>query len=315
MKTFNQGQLGYQTATYDFNRLVLGTAQLGMSYGIANKTGQPDLAQAMEIVQAAWQIGIRRIDTAQGYGNSESVIGKALQQFSPGAQAEVITKLDTKIDLFNKKKVIDAVRKSIEFLQVPNLYGLMLHREGLLNFWDQGIKETFLELIQRGLLRYAGISVYSPDQAHQALEKEKIDFVQIPSNIFDRRFFQKEIFKLAAAKNKQLYVRSIFLQGLILMNVDSIPDELAGIRPFIQQMDTLGQRFRLSRLDMALGYVRDLLPHCFIVFGVESVEQLRDIVSSWLQPLPKGFLEAVVNEWSVCNEHLLDPSQWFSPQV
>lgn len=62
------------------NRLVLGTAQLGMSYGIANKTGLPDLATATAIVQTAWESGICEFDTAQAYGKSEQVLSQALSE-------------------------------------------------------------------------------------------------------------------------------------------------------------------------------------------------------------------------------------------
>ena len=56
------------------NRLVLGTAQLGMDYCIANTTGQPVYDTAKTIVQEAWESGICEFDTAQAYGQSEQVL-------------------------------------------------------------------------------------------------------------------------------------------------------------------------------------------------------------------------------------------------
>jgi len=56
-----------------FSHLVLGTAQLGLPYGIANQTGQPDQVVATAIIREAWNQGIREFDTAQGYGDSEQV--------------------------------------------------------------------------------------------------------------------------------------------------------------------------------------------------------------------------------------------------
>ena len=56
--------------TMDDNKLVLGTAQLGLNYGIANKTGKPDLAtRAILFVGMGGRYSY--FDTAQAYGESE----------------------------------------------------------------------------------------------------------------------------------------------------------------------------------------------------------------------------------------------------
>ena len=73
------------------SRLVLGTAQLGMPYGIANKTGQPNMAAAESIVAGVWEGGVREFDTAQAYGESEIVLGKALKSLGIARQAKVIS--------------------------------------------------------------------------------------------------------------------------------------------------------------------------------------------------------------------------------
>lgn len=53
--------------------LVLGTAQFGLNYGINNKNGQLPIEQLLDVLELAWDNGIREIDTAQDYGNSEQV--------------------------------------------------------------------------------------------------------------------------------------------------------------------------------------------------------------------------------------------------
>ena len=80
-------------------RLVLGTAQLGMSYGIANSMGQPDQDVANAIVREAWDSGICKFDTAQAYGDSERVLGAALNVLGVVSVAKVISKLDPRLDV------------------------------------------------------------------------------------------------------------------------------------------------------------------------------------------------------------------------
>ena len=65
----------------NINRLVLGTAQLGTNYGIANRMGKPDFDTAEAIIKTTWDAGIREFDTAQGYGDSEQVLGEVFQKY------------------------------------------------------------------------------------------------------------------------------------------------------------------------------------------------------------------------------------------
>ena len=74
-------------------KLILGTAQLGQNYGVANTTGRPDQQSANDIVRCALDGGISLFDTAQGYGESEAVLGHALGCHDFERSAKVITKL------------------------------------------------------------------------------------------------------------------------------------------------------------------------------------------------------------------------------
>ena len=55
-------------------KMVLGTAQFGMDYGIANASGKPSKKEVFSILDLAWGKGVTRFDTAPDYG-SEKVLG------------------------------------------------------------------------------------------------------------------------------------------------------------------------------------------------------------------------------------------------
>src|SRR5208337_1044691 len=75
--------------------LVLGSVQLGLAYGIANKTGKPTHKAALQLVRLAADFGITQFDTARAYGDSEERLGEALE----GRVARTITKLSPLSDL------------------------------------------------------------------------------------------------------------------------------------------------------------------------------------------------------------------------
>src|ERR1044071_6881943 len=57
------------------NKLILGTVQLGINYGINNITGRPTNQQSLEILKCATDNDILFLDTAEAYGNATEIIG------------------------------------------------------------------------------------------------------------------------------------------------------------------------------------------------------------------------------------------------
>lgn len=191
----------------DTNRLVLGTAQLGFAYGIANTAGQPNQPLATEIVGAALDGGIIEFDTAQGYGDSEKVLGASFEELGCANYVEVVSKVGTEL-LSNSVVLADSINCSLERLKINSLQSLLLHQEDSLRMWDKGLRETVYSCLNQGLIRSVGISVYDPEIALRALGTDGIDLVQIPSNLFDRRFERAGVFDFAQklGKNSMLEV-------------------------------------------------------------------------------------------------------------
>jgi len=291
-------------------RLALGTAQLGMKYGIANKSGRPDSDLAMKIVQTAWEGGIKIYDTAQGYGESERALGKALKSLGLTSDANIITKLDPNVDHIDKMALEQAVKESLSRLNVRILHGLMLHREEYLELWEKGLGEILQSFIEKGLTKHIGVSVYSPEGAMLAVEKDEINMIQIPSNILDRRFEKAGVFALAQRRGKEIYIRSVFLQGLILMKAEDLPENMQFAIPILNNLGALSQQTGLSKQDLALGYVGLAFPETKVIFGAETSSQVEDNMKSWKRTLPVGFVERVQEEFGYVEERILNPALW-----
>lgn len=291
-------------------RLVLGTAQLGMPYGIANRTGQPDQAAAEEILGAAWQGGIREIDTAQAYGRSEQTIGDALTALGIGDRVRIISKLHPELDHRNVQDLEKALVRSLRVLNIQRLYAVMLHRESALDLWDSGLKEIMFKLMEAGFTENIGISVYSPEKAVQALQTRGIQFVQVPSNVLDRRFEDSGVFRLAEEEQKHVYVRSIFLQGLLLMPVRELPEAMGWARSTLEHLTRLSRSAGASKRDLAMGYVKRAYPNAKVVIGVETLGQLEENIQSWQRHAPESLIRQVRETFYGISEQILNPGLW-----
>lgn len=292
------------------SRLVLGTAQFGTPYGIANKTGQPDQQTVTTIIARAWEEGVHEFDTGQAYGESEKNLGVALKSLGVAGEARVTSKLHPEVDHWDSAEVRRCIQKTISHLGTPKLYALMLHREALLDDWNHGLSTTLHSLAEEGLVQYFGVSVYRPQRALQALETDGITLLQVPANLLDRRFEQKGVFAKRQKSGKQIYLRSVFLQGLLLMSVGDIPGSLKFARPVIERVINLSRNTGFSVKQLALGFVKSAYPVHKVIFGCETIQQLEDNLNLWRQEIPEEIVDRIRKEFQNISETILNPVFW-----
>jgi aryl-alcohol dehydrogenase-like predicted oxidoreductase len=293
------------------DRLALGTAQLGARYGIANATGQPSLDEATEIVSAAWCHGVRFFDTAQGYGESERVLGEAFQRLDIAAEARVISKLSPTLDGADAEAVLESLRASITRLGVPRLWGLLLHREQHLDHWATVWNDLFERIKREGLTLHVGVSVYSPERALQALQIPGLDILQVPANLFDRRMRRAQVFAKAAATSATVFIRSIYLQGIALFSpqqaTETAPFALAGVAALEKFCGANG----LDQKRFAFEYARDISTRVLRIVGAETPGQV--VENSQLEqqpPLDPALFRQWDERWPDDVELLVNPTRW-----
>lgn len=291
--------------------LVLGTAQLGMNYGIANKEGKPSRERALEIVAEAWEKGIRFFDTAQAYGESESVLGECLGQLcggSSGNEPAVISKLHPEIRPSDEQAVLRAVRESLERLRIKTLWGLLLHRESWLEGATEPLERVADRLKREGKIKFFGVSVYSPEMAAKALNTAGIDLVQVPFNLFDQRALRQGVFDSARKKNKRIFVRSVYLQGLLLLDPKDLPFHMLFSRKALNLLREAARKENLSPKLLALSYVVQNAGGALIVIGAEEPSQVKDNVDllKKAQQVSLPDLEFLAQE----DPKLINPAAW-----
>lgn len=288
------------------SRLALGTAQLGMPYGISNRSGQ--IADPRDFLAVAEELGIRFLDTAQHYGTAEALIGGYVRQH-PGSRFEIVSKLDPATDVSRRGAAGAAVRESCERIGRP-LFGFLLHREGLLDMWDKGLGHELAACRDAGLVRHLGVSVYGPAQFEKALRVPNITIIQAPLNVLDRRLADSGLIATAISRGIEIFFRSVFLQGLLTMAVEDLPYRLTFARETLSRFCDVCKRHAILPIAAAAAAVLRITPEGRFVIGCDSVEQLRANVSLFSGAALTDAAWAELSSLPPSPERVLNPSLW-----
>lgn len=284
-------------------RIALGTVQFGLPYGIANRTGQLELSEAAAILAYARSCGVDTVDTAIAYGDSEQCLGEI------GVQGwHVISKLPAMPSACNNVAawVEESVNASLERLAVPRLYGLLLHRpRQLLGEHGQALYEAMLTLKRREVVEKIGVSVYGPDELDALWSSFRLDLVQAPFNVFDRRLAASGWLKRLHDAGAEVHTRSVFLQGLLLAAAADRPAKFRRWQPLWDAWHRWLKEQRLSALEACLGFVLSHPEIERVVVGVDNLAQLRQIIAH------AGSAARTAPDVLSCDDlELIDPSSW-----
>jgi aryl-alcohol dehydrogenase-like predicted oxidoreductase len=300
--------MGFPDISRIGNRMVLGTVQLGLRYGIANTAGQPDEESAFAILRAAHASGARILDTAQGYGASEEIIGRFLR-LDPQFRFDVISKLRPDLKIEDGRAVAAAIEASAELLGRP-LAGMMLHNAGHLAGWNGALGAAFRQCIAAGQIDAAGVSIYTPEQFEQALEIDDIRLIQLPFNALDRKFLESGAFERARRREKTIFIRSVYLQGLLLMELEALPQNLLAARPALADWRAICARHAVSPAVAALKYVQSAVPDGLLVLGCETVAQWTENAAIWKMPALDSRCIGDIGAMPPVAEEIINPSLW-----
>lgn len=282
-------------------QLGLGTAQLGLDYGIANRAGRPDRATAAAILERAHRAGVRCIDTAPAYGTAEAVLGELLPAAGTWRLVTKTTGGAVPGDLGR------ALAASLQRLRRSTIAGLLVHdRRDLLGPAGDRLWAELCQLRDAGLVERIGVSVYHPDEVRTLLARYPLELVQLPLSVFDQRARSSGVLAALAAAGVEVHVRSVFLQGLLLMDPDRLPAALAAARPRLGTFAARARELGLSPLQAALGFVAGIAGVAVAICGVEAPAQLDELVAALATRIePEVFADLATDDLGV-----VDPSTW-----
>lgn len=286
------------------SKIALGTAQFGMHYGIGNESGQVDASEVEKILKLARSSQINTIDTAISYGDSETILGcNALDDMS------IITKLpEAPLNCKNLTTWINSrIEESLSRLNIPLLDGVLLHRpHQLLEPSGTKLYNALDNLKRAGLVNRIGISIYNANELEIFCERFDYDLIQAPLSIFDRRLVETGWLHRLNNQGTKVHVRSIFLQGLLLMSKDDRPAKFNRWNHVWNSWDDWLRKTKQTSLNACLRYVLSMPEIEKVVVGVNSSANLQEILESSISDnmfsLPDGLYNIDID--------LLDPSNW-----
>ncbi len=285
------------------SRLALGTVQFGLPYGIANQTGQISQVDAAAILACASAAGLDTLDTASAYGESERRLGEI-----GVARWQIVSKLPVAIESAPdvRRWVRDSAQHTLERLRVPKLRGLLLHRsEQLLGPHGEALHEALLELKTQGTVEKVGISIYDPAELEALVPRFHLDLVQAPFSVLDRRLASSGWLARLHRAGIEVHIRSVFLQGLLLMDRLNRPAAFAKWGLLWEAWHQWLDERALTPLQACLGFALSRPEIERVIVGVDSVAHLRDIVNA-----AQGSFLPVPDSLSSEDPFLINPSNW-----
>jgi len=298
--------MNYITYNKDkISKLSLGTVQFGLNYGIANN-GKPTYDNTDTIINYIIDNGINTFDTAQSYGDSEKILGNSIKNKK---DIFIISKLASESFTTNLSENID---KSLSNLKINCMYALLLHDSKLLYNWEERYTKSITNLINKNKIKYFGVSIYTNSDFQLAIQNPNINFIQIPFNIFDQRAISKRWFQQAKEKNKLIFVRSIFLQGLLLMEIQDIPAKLKDAINYLKTFELYAKELNISKSELALSFVNSIATESLILFGCDSIKQAQENIENFnsLKQLDTDTIERIHKDFNNINENIYNPAKW-----
>jgi len=284
--------------------LMIGTAQFGRDYGIANQTGRVPYDEVLKILSLAAENGVVHIDTSSDYGQAEKIIGQAKEELD--LNIKVTTKLYREFDKEEPTEIVTGMECSLERLKIGYVDSLLVHDPHWL--MDDKISDYVYGMLMvlkgKGYTKKIGVSVGEPRHATEILEKYRLDVVQAPLNLLDQRLLEPDV--VDRLRGAEIHTRSVFLQGLLLMDPETLPEYFSPIKDRLLALRSFADKNDVSMLKLCLDFVDSALFEKTIV-GVDSVRQLQDILDAYRTPkcqiMPHG-------SWINNNPKFINPGLW-----
>jgi len=288
------------------SKLILGTVQFGLRYGINNTIGKLTEDQVFELLETAYDLGVRTLDTAEAYGNAHSVISNFHKQSKK--RFNIISKhsssnFDYPIDL------VERIQFHCSNFNVNYLEGYMFHSYNDFKMNINNDPNVLENIKNAGLVKKIGVSVYSNDEIEELLNYKNIGLIQLPFNLFDNEYQRKEILEKAKKRNIEIHTRSAFLQGLFFKDVNTLHKNLLPLKKDLSDLSLLSKKSNIALAELALNYPLSKSYIDKVLIGVDSLEQLKNNIKATENEFDK-FIYEKVDCIQIENTKLLNPSNW-----
>lgn len=287
------------------SKLILGTVQFGLDYGINNAIGKPTTQSIKSILDTAYTNKITILDTAEAYGDSQERIGGYLK--SGGYPFEIITKFSSSVKNLSLN-ITERIQQNLKTLHIEKLYCYMFHSFNDFNNYFSIVKNELIQLQNNGLIQKLGVSVYTNTELEVVLNTPEIQVVQLPFNLLDNDAKRGKLLLKAQERGIEIHTRSAFLQGLFFKPLEAIPTKLKPLHAYLKTIDIIKKDLSLSTETISLQYPLQKTYINNVLIGVDSVEQLQSNIKNSTTKIDISVTK--IDAINVKEEALLNPSNW-----
>lgn len=287
-----------------YEKIVIGTAQFGMNYGIANKLGKISTNEMSNILISAKSKGINTLDTAIGYGDCHNRIGNLGID-----NLNIISKISHFGNDISEIKlnILSQIKQSLKELKIPFINTLLLHSPNdLLNQNKYEVYDALTSAKDNGFCKKIGVSGYCPNQILNLTKEFKLDVVQLPFNIFNNQITNDKILNYFKSNGIELHVRSIFLQGLLLMESYERNPYFDNWKELFDKWESWLKQNKISKLEGCISYVTQNKFIDKVVIGIDSKNHFDEI----LNVFKNSNSQIIPDIFSSSDQNLINPSNW-----
>jgi aryl-alcohol dehydrogenase-like predicted oxidoreductase len=284
------------------SKLILGTVQFGLNYGINNSAGKPSIETIEKIFTRAHASGIGQLDTAEAYGDAQKLIGEFHQK------QNIRFDVNTKFKGVQPEMLGNELTKAINDLKVESINTWFYHSFADYNNYP-GLGKELAEIKKQQLIKKIGVSVYSNTEFEKVVGDEGVDVIQLPFNLLDNFSYRGELLTKAKQHQKTIQVRSVFLQGLFFKDLTTLPVYLLPLKPYLVKLHRLSEEKNLPMESLCLQYANAQSHIDEIIIGVDTEEQLERNILALNSHLDQETKE-VIDQIQVAETALLYPYNW-----
>jgi aryl-alcohol dehydrogenase-like predicted oxidoreductase len=295
-------------------RLALGTAQLGLDYGVANRGGRPSADEIDRILRTALDLGLEYIDTASAYGDAEIALGRFLRTAASAGRVRVGTKTPRFAAGLSAADLARGLAHSVDTSRTrlgrDMLDDLLIHAADNLREYGQTLVDLLVAHCQAGRVGRIGISIYDAEDARLAVSHPVLRATQFPFSVFHRDLAEHGLVDDLHRAGHETFARSALHQGLLTLEPAQGERAVSGSGLWVARFRDVCTQHGIEPIDAALAYAMSRSRADFVVVGVDSSDQLQRLSRVLSGHLPAGFTDQIATRLAAVPLSVRDPRLW-----
>lgn len=281
-------------------RLGLGTATFIPGYGLTS-SGRP----GPDLLDAAFDAGIRYVDTAAAYADSEGALGQV------AARVRALgVRVATKLHLASptRESCHDAMEASLARLGLPRADTVLLHSASAEQIAAPGVADAWIGLREAGLAARIGASTYGVEAARTAVAAPWCDAVQVEFSILNQSVV-RDLRRQHPARPVEIIARSVLCKGLLSAPARalSLP---AGAAATLDALGSVAAGLGMDLTTLAIRFALDTPGLDVVLVGISSRAELDVALAAAARPPLSAGEYARVAAFDRSDEEWSHPERW-----